>query len=162
MLSVIAGVAGTKHGTDLAADPRVAPWLTERQKQTMTGVFPTPHPETLPVAMAAARALHEAGVPLPAGTDANGPGTAHGVSIHGELQLPVRAGLAPSDALAAATALPARHFGLRDRGRVARGMRADLVLVDGDPTVRIGDTLSIRRIRKNGYPVDRRPTPTAP
>lgn len=156
-LSVIAGVAGMPFGAELAADPRVAPFLTAAQKQGMTMAFPTPHPQSFPIALATARALHAAGVPLLAGTDAPGPGTAHGVSLHGELQLLVRAGLTPVEALAAATSLPASRFGLADRGRIAVGFRADLLLIDGDPAARIADTLSIARIWKNGYPVDRRP-----
>lgn len=58
----------------------------------------------------------------------------------------MRAGLAPVDALRAATSVPARRFGLTDRGRIAQGLRADLVLVDGDPTTTIADTLNIRHI----------------
>lgn len=160
-LSVLAGLSGMPFGAELARDPRVAPYLTAGQRRSMTAAFPTPHPRTFPIALAAARALHAAGVPLLAGTDAPGPGNAHGVSLHGELQLLVRAGLTPAQALGAATALPARHFGLGDRGRIARGFRADLLLVEGDPTARISDTLSIVRIWKNGYPVDRRPPPGA-
>jgi imidazolonepropionase-like amidohydrolase len=51
-----------------------------------------------------------------------------------ELVLLGAAGLAPEEVLAAATAEPARRFGLTDRGRIAPGLRADLLLVDGDPT----------------------------
>ena len=158
-LTVLAGLADDRFGAALARDPRVAPYLTAGQRQSLTTPFPTPQLRTFPTALAAARALHRAGVPLLAGTDAPGPGTAHGVSLHGELQLLVRAGFTPAQALSAATALPAERFGLADRGRVARGYRADLLLVDGDPTLRISDTLSIARIWKNGYPVDRRPPP---
>lgn len=50
------------------------------------------------------------------------------------------------DALRAATSLPARHFGLTDRGAVKPGLRADLVLVDGDPIADIRATRQIRRI----------------
>jgi imidazolonepropionase-like amidohydrolase len=68
----------------------------------------------------------------------------------------VSAGYTPSEALHAATAVPAALFHLGDRGRIAAGNRADLVLVDGDPTRDIADTLAIERIWKNGYAVDRR------
>lgn len=67
-----------------------------------------------------------------------------------ELQLLVRAGLTPTEALRAATALPARRFGLDDRGRIRESLRADLVLVDGDPTTRIADTLNIRQVWRRG------------
>jgi imidazolonepropionase-like amidohydrolase len=49
-----------------------------------------------------------------------------------------------------ATAKPARCFGLNDRGRIAEGARADLVLVNGDPTTNISDTLSIKAVWLNG------------
>jgi imidazolonepropionase-like amidohydrolase len=156
-LSVLAGVSGLRLGADLAADPRVAPFLSEGQKRSLTGVFPTPHPGAFERGLVVARVLHAAGVPLLAGTDAPGPATAHGVSIHQELGLLTRAGLTPLQALAAATALPAAKFGLADRGRVAKGYRADLILVGGNPIVAIADTLSIVAIWKNGYRVDRRP-----
>ncbi|MFB6820568.1 amidohydrolase family protein [Streptomyces virginiae] len=88
-----------------------------------------------PAAVGALRALREAGVPLLAGTDATPFAPAHGSGLHRELALLVQdGGLSPREALAAATALPARHFGLADRGRIAPGLRADLLLVEGDPT----------------------------
>lgn len=68
----------------------------------------------------------------------------HGSSLHHELELLTAAGLSTVDALRAATVLPARYFGLTDRGSVEPGMRADLVLVDGDP---IADITATRRIR---------------
>ncbi|GAA5610142.1 hypothetical protein Spla01_01278 [Streptomyces platensis] len=58
----------------------------------------------------------------------------------------VDAGLTTVDALRAATSLAARHFGLTDRGAVEPGLRADLVLVDGDPIADIRATRRIRRI----------------
>jgi hypothetical protein len=88
--------------------------------------------------------------------------------MHGELALLVRAGLTPAQALTAATAAPARAFGLADRGRIAVGQRADLLLVEGDPTRDIGATRAIVAVWKNGAPVDRsllpdeREAPAAP
>src|SRR5690606_31779312 len=63
--------------------------------------------------------------------------------------------LSPGEALAAATALPARRFGLGDRGRIAPGQRADLVLVDGDPLADITATRAIVTLWKNGHAVAR-------
>jgi imidazolonepropionase-like amidohydrolase len=95
--------------------------------------------------------LHAAGIPILAGTDANAtPGVpyqpAFGASLHEELALLVDAGLSTAAALRAATSLPAKHFGLSDRGAVEPGLRADLVLVDGDPLADITATRAIRRV----------------
>lgn len=96
-------------------------------------------------------ALHEAGVTILAGTDAvMTPGMPvqlpHGESLHQELELLVAAGLSPVAALRAATSGPAGVFGLGDRGAVRPGLRADLVLLDGDPLTDIRATRRIRRI----------------
>ncbi len=102
-------------------------------------------------AQASVRALHAAGMPILAGTDANAVPSApssppFGASLHDELGLLVDAGLTPAEALDAATSLPAEQFGLRDRGRIAAGLRADLVLLENDPLVDIGATRSIRGV----------------
>jgi imidazolonepropionase-like amidohydrolase len=79
-------------------------------------------------------ALHRAGVPIVAGTDGYGP------EIVRELELYVKAGLTPGEALQAATLTPARLVGANGRtGSIAVGKEADLVLVDGDPSKNIGD-----------------------
>jgi imidazolonepropionase-like amidohydrolase len=70
--------------------------------------------------------------------------------LHHELQLLVSAGLKPVEALRAATSTPARRFGLTDRGRIVPGARADLLMVDGDPTKTISDTLSVRTVWRLG------------
>jgi len=66
------------------------------------------------------------------------------------MRMLVAAGLTPVEALRAATSVPVRRFGLADRGRVAPGVRADLLLVDGDPTTDIADTLSVRDVWRRG------------
>jgi imidazolonepropionase-like amidohydrolase len=86
-----------------------------------------------------------------AGTDANNAAGVpaspeHGSSMHRELELLVEAGLTPVDALRAATVLPARYFGLPDRGVIEAGQRADLVLIAGDPLADIGATRKIERV----------------
>lgn len=105
---------------------------------------------SFPHALAAVGALHRAGVPILAGTDAPAPGMAHGLSLHRELELLVRSGLAPAEALAAATSASARVFGFHDRGRIAPGLRADLLLVEGDPTADIRATRRILGVWKLG------------
>ncbi|MGO1541270.1 MAG: CIA30 family protein [Luteimonas sp.] len=157
-LSVVASLSGRGEGDALQADPRLGSMLTAGQKGTLDAVIPgVPANDQLERALRSVRDLHEAGVAILAGTDAPNPGTAHGVSMHGEIELLVRAGLAPAEALAAATALPARRFGIDDRGRVAPGMRADLLLVDGDPLTDITATRAIAGVWKNGYRVERDP-----
>ncbi|MEU5639926.1 amidohydrolase family protein [Streptomyces milbemycinicus] len=97
-----------------------------------------------------AGALHRAGVPLLAGTDANPFAPLHGDGLHRELELLVQAGLTPLEALAAGTSVPARHFGLADRGRITPGLRADLLLVDGDPTQDITACRAIAEVWRRG------------
>ncbi len=158
-LSVEESFVTTDGGASLIADPALAPYLTEEEIQYLL----TPAPpnfmtqQSLQFARESVRLLHEAGVPILAGTDS----ATHGVSIHRDLELLVLAGLAPAAALAAATANPAAAFGLDDRGRIAPGLRADLVLVQGDPTANIKATRAIQRIWKAGVEVDRQ-VPAAP
>lgn len=97
--------------------------------------------------------LKAAGVPILAGTDAGNPGTLHGLSLHRELELLVQAGLTPGEALTAATAAPAKAFRLADRGRIAKGLKADLLLVQGDPSHDITATRAIVEVWKDGKPV---------
>jgi imidazolonepropionase-like amidohydrolase len=96
-------------------------------------------------------AARTAGLTIVAGTDANNEAGAlfsppHGSSLADELGLLVDAGLTPTEALQSATALPAKTFGLDDRGVIAAGLRADLLLVDGDPTVDIGAIRNVRGV----------------
>lgn len=157
-LSVLASFAGQGEGAALRDDPRFDGLVTAGQAATLGSAVPgVPANARLDRALQNVRALHAAGVDILAGTDAPNPGTAHGISIHGELELLVRAGLEPAEALAAATAVPARRFGISDRGRIAPGLRADLLLVDGDPLADITATRAIAGVWKNGYLVERDP-----
>lgn len=108
-------------------------------------------------ALRAVRTLHEAGVRICAGTDANRVNRVPveiGVSIHEEMELLVQAGLSNRDALRAASTVTAEAFGLRDRGRIQTGRRADLVLVEGDPLVDIRNTRRIRKAWIKGIEVE--------
>ena len=89
-------------------------------------------------ALESVRRMHAAGIPIVAGTDANETPIApvpHGASLHEEIGLLQEAGLTPQESLVAATSAAASALRLTDRGRVAEGLRADLLLVDGDPTI---------------------------
>lgn len=147
-------------GADFAADPRVHSKLTPEWLATIHASFNRYPQGNLSDVLASVKALHDAGVDLVVGTDASVAvpflgGLAHGASVHHELQLLVQAGLTPTEALTAATSTPARRFGLTDRGRIAEGLRADLLLVEGDPTTEISDTLSIRTVWRNGTAQER-------
>ena len=138
-LSVIESVTGVASGAGLVRDTSMAPLLTAEDVANLKRAFPkrSESPTSLARASETLRKLAAAGVHILAGTDAPNPGTAHGVSLHRELELLVAAGLSPVQALAAATSVPAESFGLQDRGRIAPGRRADLLLVKGDPTTDI-------------------------
>ncbi|WP_328458110.1 amidohydrolase family protein [Amycolatopsis sp. NBC_00438] len=142
-------------GSDLADDPRVARRLDGKWEETLRSSYNRYPQGKLEDVLETVRALADAGVDVLAGTDASMAetffgGLAHGASLHHELQYLVAAGLTPAQALRAATATTARRFGLGDRGRIAEGLRADLVLVDGDPTTTIGDTLNTRAVWRRG------------
>ena len=153
-LTVLSSATG-HAGARFAADERVSSKLSTQWLDALRGCMNVYPQGDLDDALAAVPALHAAGVDILTGTDVSGPdpafgGMAHGASVHHELQLLATAGLTPVQALRAATATPARRFGLTDRGRVSPGARADLLLVDGDPTTTIADTLSIRAIWRRG------------
>ena len=101
------------------------------------------------------RDLHEAGVPILTGSDAPNPSTMHGGSVHHEIELLVDCGLPPAEALAAATSKIADGFRLADRGRIRRGLRADLLLVDGNPLEDVKATRRIAGVWKEGHWIDR-------
>lgn len=109
---------------------------------------------SIDVAVEVTQMLRKAGVPLLVGTDAGALGP-QGMSVHRELKRLVEAGLTPVEALAAATSVPAEQFELTDRGVIASGRRADLVLVDGDPTVDIDAVKRIRDVWRDGIRLDR-------
>jgi cytosine/adenosine deaminase-related metal-dependent hydrolase len=100
--------------------------------------------------------LKNAGVKLLAGTDAPQPFVFPGFSLHEELELLVRAGLTPLEALRAATYNPADYFGALDSlGTVTQGKVADLVLLDADPLADIRNTRRISVVIANGRLFDR-------
>jgi imidazolonepropionase-like amidohydrolase len=149
-LSVLSTTLGSPVGPALSEDPRLSPFLSAAARAQMNAPPPFRCDGQLANAFAAVRELHAAGVPLLAGTDAPAPGSWNGASLHGELALLVQAGLSPSEALAAATSVPAAAFRLQDRGRIAPGRRADLLLVRGDPTRDVTATRDIVAVWKAG------------
>lgn len=95
----------------------------------------------------AVRVLHAAGVPIVAGTDVAVPG----YSLHRELELYVKAGFTPMEAIQAATIIPARVMGIADKtGSLERGKRADILLVNGDPLSSIADLRKVDTVIVDG------------
>jgi imidazolonepropionase-like amidohydrolase len=163
-LAVEAGVDGIEHCSCLTSDgPRLPPGLGHRLAEAGTYVCPTlgrvPGVETPPHVQARLEAvgasyedhllhvaeLRRAGVRFVAGTDAGiGPNKRHGLVPYGVADL-VECGVPATDALAAATSVAARACGLARRtGRLAPGLDADLLLVDGDPLL---DVSALQRPR---------------
>ncbi len=151
-LSVIASVANEKVGHTF--DETL---LSPMQRQTLNAGFSVDIPGfSLENALESVKLFHDAGVPIIAGSDAPNPGTAHGVSLHQEMELLVRAGISEADVLAAATSIPAELFELEGRGALRQGSRADFVLIDGNPYENITFSQNISSVFKNGKIVERK------
>ncbi len=102
------------------------------------------------------RAMHGAGVPILAGTDAGETGVFWGVSLHQELELLVSAGLTEAEALRAATLGPAEFLEATDSlGTVESGKVADLVLLEANPLEDISNTQRIAAVVFRGRHLDR-------
>lgn len=155
-LSVIRSAAGIREGVYQLRLSWPRGMISALDSASLSAVFPA-REGTEAIAETASRsvaALRAAGVTILAGTDAPNPGTAFGVTLHRELELLVEAGLTPLEALRAATSATAAAFGLGDRGRVEAGMRADLVLVDGNPARDISATRRIVGVWKSGRAIE--------
>ena len=110
------------------------------------------------------RRLHAAGVAIFAGSDTQS-GVFPGPGLHRELANLARAGLTPIEVIRAATIGPARFLAGRDEpdwGNVAVGQRADLLLVEGDPTRDVAALSAIRAVLLDGVPIARTPVENPP
>ena len=95
--------------------------------------------------------LHARGVKLLAGSDAGIDVTQPGTSLHEELEMLVRSGLTPFDALLGATRTAAEYLGQTSEiGTIVVGKEADLVLVRSNPLQNIGATRDIDAVIMNG------------
>ena len=148
------------------SSPGRACWPTARARVAATGFAAGRF--DFDGALRSVAALHQAGLPVPRRDRHQLPRSAVPQRDHGRLRrarhhAAPRTGTAgpgradPADALAAATSVPARLFGLADRGRIAPGLRADLLLVDGDPCADITATRNIAAIWRNGARLHREP-----
>ena len=92
-------------------------------------------------------ALHQEGVPIVAGSDVGVPGH----TLHRELELYVKAGLTPLEAIQTATTTPAHLFKLDfEFGTIERGTRADLIVLDANPAENISNIRKIRYVVTQG------------
>jgi adenine deaminase len=90
-----------------------------------------------------------------AGSGAPVDGSMPGISLHTELELLVRLGLSSREALASATNNYALQFGWNELGLIAPGRRADVLILDGDPTVSIWNARRISTLIEDGDVIDR-------
>ncbi|HEV7491073.1 MAG TPA: amidohydrolase family protein [Rhodanobacteraceae bacterium] len=106
--------------------------------------------EAFPSMLKLLKALYDAGVTIIPGTDG-----LPGYMLHHELELYAKAGIAPGEVLRMATLTPALVMGVnKDRGVIAAGKLADMILVDGDPSKNIADIRKVTTVLKGGRVYD--------
>jgi imidazolonepropionase-like amidohydrolase/ABC-type multidrug transport system permease subunit len=130
--------------------------ITSSEFQSMRAAYKAGVPVSLEQGMKNLIAARRGGVILVTGTDSGNPLTLHGPGVHREMQLWVQAGIAPTDALQAATHNAARLLGAGTRiGLVQEGYEASLLLVDGNPLQDISVTERISALLFKGERIDR-------
>lgn len=153
-LSVLYRRCGTSDAAAVLSDAAVEPHVRPEFRPGLQRPPPARNRSCRGV-REAVRQLGAADAVVLAGTDAPFPGTTYGASLHWELEHLVEAGMTPTAALRAATAAAADALQMPDRGRIAPGLRADLVLVNGDATSQIRNTRHIVAVWKRGVRVQR-------
>ncbi|HEV7443371.1 MAG TPA: amidohydrolase family protein, partial [Steroidobacteraceae bacterium] len=133
--------------------PRFPPQI---RRTMLSGALPPPkgqeaaYREAFPAMLRLLKALNEAGVTIIPGTDA-----LSGYSLLHELELYVRAGIPAAQVLRMATLTSAHVIGAdAERGTIAPGKLADMILIDGDPTAHIEDVHKIAVVIKGGHVYD--------
>src|SRR5438034_435141 len=129
--------------------PRFPPQI---RRSMLSGALEVPkgkeaaYHDAFPAMLRLLKALYDAGITIIPGTDALA-----GYMLHHELELYVRAGIGPAEVLRMATLTPALVMGVnKDRGVIAAGKLADVVLIEGDPTQNISDINKIATVIKGG------------
>jgi imidazolonepropionase-like amidohydrolase len=128
--------------------PRLPPQV---RRSMLAQALPVPPGEeaawraAFPAMLQLLKALYAAGVTIIPGTD-----SVAGYELHHELELYVRAGIPAPEVLRLATLTSAQVVGANDRGVIAPGKLADLILVNGDPSVRIADIERVDVVMKGG------------
>ena len=133
--------------------PRFPPQV---RRQLLSGALEAPkdkeaaYQAAFPAMLRLLKALYDAGITIIPGTD-----NLAGYMLHHELELYVRAGIPAGEVLRMATLTPALVMGAnKDRGVIAAGKLADMVLIDGDPTQDIRDSNKIETVIKGGKVYD--------
>lgn len=137
-----------------AANPTLLEQLNSPAYRDKVETDPTTaiHRRALQTAMANLKKLSNAGAPIAFGTDSGAnPYRIQGFAEHRELQLMVEAGLTPLQAIRAATQENARmlHFD-KETGTISVGKRADLIVLDADPSKDIKNTRKIAMVFHDG------------
>jgi len=148
LLEILSHSTSTPISTFEPGFPKIAPELHEGL-ETM-GVPPAAAQNAAAgfrTLLQTVRVLHEAGVPIVAGTDQSVPG----YSLDREIELYVKAGFTPMEAIQAATLVSARAMGMeKDSGTIEPGKRADVILVDGNPLENISDIRKVNTVFAGG------------
>lgn len=138
-----AGVDSVEHGYVIDATTA----RTMRGRTALVSTLSVPvafgNRSELEMGFASVRAARDAGVRIATGTDFGGAPPRPG-NFADEVELLVRAGLAPHEALGSATWIAGEVLGIAHLGTIAVGAPADLVLIDGDP---LSDPAALRRVR---------------
>ncbi len=106
------------------------------------------------------KAMHLAGIPILAGTDANDQPASpfqlqHGSSLLRELHWLKEAGMSHEEVLSSATAAPAKYFGIPDKGFIRAGNIADLLLLNGNPLINLNALTQIDAIWVRGIHINK-------
>lgn len=128
----------------------------QAQRGLSWGALKPPHgkeeayKQAFPSMLRLLKAVHEAGVTILPGTDALA-----GYMLHAELEVYARAGIPNAEVLRLATLTPAQVLGVdKDRGVIAPGKLADMVLIDGDPLADMRDIRKVDAVFKGGKRYD--------